>query len=71
MKILWIFFGAPQKGSFLWILKSFLKGKVKNGGYFLGFLTFQTFFGVPEIPDIFLGERYMLGPSLRIQKKLE
>ena len=24
-----------------------------------------------EIPDMFLGERYMLGPSLRMKKKWE
>ena len=63
MKILWIFFGgvttklAYIQGSFLCILGSFLKGQVQNGGYFLGFLKFQTFFRVPEIPDIFWGER--------------
>ena len=63
MKILWIFFwGVTTKlayiyGSFLCILGSFLKGKVQNGGFFWGFLKFQTFLGVPEIPDIFGGER--------------
>ena len=63
MKILWIFFcGVTTKlayiqGSFLCILGSFLKGQVQDGGYFLGFLKFQTFLGVPEIPDIFWGER--------------
>ena len=30
---------------------------MQNGEYFLGFLKSQTFFGVPEIPDIFWGER--------------
>ena len=35
----------------------FSKGQGTEGGYFLGFLKFQTFFGVPEIPDIFWGER--------------
>ena len=32
-------------------------------------LKFQIFFGVLEIPDIFFGERYMLGLSLRMTKK--
>ena len=41
----------------------FLKVKVQNGGYFLGLLKFQIFFGVLEIPDIFWSERWMLGPS--------
>ena len=31
----------------------FFKVKVQNGGYFLGLLKFQIFFGVLEIPDIF------------------
>ena len=35
--------------------RSFLKGKVQNGGYFWRLLKFQTFFGVLEIPDSFLG----------------
>ena len=41
--------------SFLCILGSFLKVKVQNGGYFLGLVKFQIFFGVREIPDIFWG----------------
>ena len=41
--------------SFLCILGSFLKVKVQNGGYFLGLVKFQIFFGVREIPDIFFG----------------
>ena len=41
MKILWIFLGIITKldyikESFLCILRSFLKVKVQNGGYFLG-----------------------------------
>ena len=60
LKILWIFFGVTTKlayilGSFLFILGYFLKGKVQNGGYFLGLLKFQIFFGMLEIPDIFWG----------------
>ena len=38
--------------SFPCILGSLLKGKLQNGGYFLGLLKFQMFFGVLEIPDI-------------------
>ena len=50
MKILWRFFGVITKlgyikGSFLCILGSFLKVKVQHGGYFLGLLKFQIFFG--------------------------
>ena len=41
--------------SFLCILRSFLKVKVQNLGYFLGLLKFQIFFWVLEIPDIFWG----------------
>ena len=57
-----IFWGVITKleyilGSFPCILGSFLKVKVQNGGYFLGLLKFQIFFGVLEIPDIFGGER--------------
>ena len=42
--------------SFLCILGSFLRVKVQNGGYYFGLLKFHNFFGVLEIPDIFLGE---------------
>ena len=54
---------------FLCILASFLKVKVKKGGVFFGLLKFQIFFGVLEIPDIFLGQRLRLGPSLHMKKK--
>ena len=30
----------------------------------------NSFFGVLEIPDIFVGEGQMLGPSLRMKKKM-
>ena len=45
MKILWIFLGVITKfdyiqGSFLYILGSFLKVNVQNGGHFLKFLIF-------------------------------
>ena len=43
---------------------------VQNGGYFLGLLKFQIIFGVLEITGIFGGERQMLGPSLRMKKKM-
>ena len=56
MKILWIFFlGHHKIGLYpLCILRSFLKVKVQNRGYFLGLLKFQIFFGVFDIPDIFV-----------------
>ena len=49
MKILWIFFGGHHKiglylGGISMLLGSFLKVKVQNRGYFLGFLKFQIFF---------------------------
>ena len=50
------------------MLGYFLKVKAKKGGNYLGLLKFQIFFGVLGIPDIFLGEQYMLGPSLRTKK---
>ena len=34
------------------ILRSFLKAKVQNRGYFLGLVRFQILLGVLEIPDI-------------------
>ena len=57
-----IFLGCHHKiGLYLGVISmhlwSFFKGKVQNGGYFWGFLKFQTFFGVAKIPDIFGGER--------------
>ena len=39
------------------------------GVIFLGIAKFQIIFVVLEIPDIFWGERQMLGPSLRMMKK--
>ena len=74
MKILWIFLGFITKLTifriFLCILGSFLKVKVQNGVYiFFGCSNFKYFLGVLEIPDIFGGERWMLGPSLRMKKK--
>ena len=49
MKILWMFFWGHHiiglyLGSFLCILGSFIKGRVQNGGYFLGLIKFQIFF---------------------------
>ena len=56
MKILWIFFWVITKsgyikGSFLWILGSFLKVKTQNVGIFLG----GKGGGVAKISIIFLG----------------
>ena len=59
MRILWIFFGYSQnwtiiRDHFYAFFGSFLKVNVQNGGYFLGLLKFQIFFGgMLEIPDIF------------------
>ena len=65
MKILWIFLG-----SFLCILGSYLKVNVQNGGYFWGLLEFQIFFGVLEIPDIFLGLTEDAGPEPTYEYKV-
>ena len=75
MKILWIFFfleggGVITKldyslGSFLCILRSFLKIKVKNGGIFLGCLKFLIFFGgrmVDAGPRAYIGRKYESTP---------
>ena len=75
MKILWIFFGVISKlvyikGSFLCILGSFLKVKGHNGAYFWGLLKSQIFFGVVEIPDIFLGWTVDAGPEPTYEEKL-
>ena len=40
------------------------------GGIFGGWQNLKYFFGVLEIPDIFWGERWMLGVSLRMKKKM-
>ena len=47
---MWIFFGGHHKiglylGDISMHLRSFLKVKVQNGGYFFGLLKFQIFFG--------------------------
>ena len=47
---------------------SFLKVKVQNRGYFWG-CKISNILRVLEIPDDFWGERYILGPSLRMKKK--
>ena len=50
----------------VWI---FLCGHYKIGLY-LGVISMLIFFGVLGIPDMFLGERQMLGPNLRMEKKI-
>ena len=40
----------------MYFLQSFLKVEVQDGGYFLGLLKFQLYFGVLEIPDFFFCE---------------
>ena len=72
MKILWIFLGSSQnwtifRGHF-YAFGSFLKVKVQNRGYFWG-CKISNILRVLEIPDDFWGERYILGPSLRMKKK--
>ena len=61
MKIVWIFFGGHHKiGLYLGVIsmhfKVFSYGQGTEWGIFFGFLKFQIFFGVFEIPDIFWGE---------------
>ena len=58
MKILWIFLGAHHKISLYLGVTSmhfwfFFKVKVQNGGVFWGFLKFQIFLGILEIPVFF------------------
>ena len=48
----------------------FLKVKIQNGGIFWVAKISNIFCGL-EISNIFWGERKMLGPSLRMQKKLD
>ena len=56
-----IFLGHHKISLYLGIISMHFmvfKGKVQNGGYFLGLVKFQLFFGgvgVLEIPDIILG----------------
>ena len=57
--------------SFLCILRSFLKVKVQNGGYFWGLLKYQIFFGVLDIPDIFWGWRASAGPEPTYEEKMK
>ena len=52
----------------LCILGSFLKVNVQNENIF-AWQKFQILFWVLDIPDIFGGKRWMLGPILRIKKK--
>ena len=58
MQILLIFFGSSQKraifrGHFYAFLGLFLRSRYRLEDFF-GLLKFQIFFGVLEIPDIFL-----------------
>ena len=62
MKILWIFFwGHPKIGLVLGVISmylgSFLKVNVHNQDIFGGCKNFKYFFGVLDIPDIFLGKQ--------------
>ena len=64
MKILSIFLGGHHKiGLYLGVISmhfrggGFLKGKVQNGGYFLGLLIFQIFLGCLKFLIFFGGER--------------
>ena len=59
MKILWIFLGGHHKlGLYLGVISMYFRvfslGHITEWGYFWEFLKFQIFFGVLEIPDIFL-----------------
>ena len=54
-----IFWGSSQNWASFRVIsmqfRVFFKVKVQNLGYFFGLLKIQIFFGVLEIPDIFLG----------------
>ena len=53
-------------GSFLYILGLFLKVKVQNWGL----LNFNYFFGMPDIPDIFLGLTVVAGSKPTYQENI-
>ena len=56
--------------SFLCILRSFLKVKVQNWGYFFWVAKISNILlGCLKFLIFFWGEGQMLGPSLRMQKK--
>ena len=61
MKILWIFFGGSShiwtifSGHFYAFYGLFLRSRYRIGDVLFVLPKFQTFFGVLEIPDIFLG----------------
>ena len=54
-----IFWGSSQNWASLRVIsmqfRSFFKVKVQNLDIFFGCLNFKYFFGVLEIPDIYLG----------------
>ena len=54
-----IFLGSSQNCASLRVIsmqfRVFFKGQGSELGYFFGLLKFKYFFGVLEIPDIFLG----------------
>ena len=74
MKILCIFLGGHHKIRLYYLgfislnFRVFLKVEVQTWGYFW-LAKISNIFGVLEIPDIFGGEGWMLGPSLRLEKK--
>ena len=49
----------------------FFKGQGSELGYFFGLLKFKYFFGVLEIPDIFLGWTVDAGSEPKYAEKLE
>ena len=74
MKILWIFFWGHQKiGLYLGVIsmhfRIFSSGQGTDWGNFFGVAKNSNIFGVLEISDIFLAERYMLGPRIRLKQK--
>ena len=58
------------KSLFLCILGSFFKVKVQNWDIFLGCQNFKYFFGVLEIPDIFLGRTVDAGSEPTYSEKI-
>ena len=55
----------------MYFLGSFLKAEVQNVGFLIGCQNSKNFLGCLKFLFFFFGEMLMLGPSLRVRKKLE
>ena len=76
MKILWIFLGVITNWIGLWVIfmhfRFFLLKSMYNMGIFFGLLKFQIFFwGMPDIPYIFLGVNSRCSAQAYVWRKNE